>query len=124
LWAMVASLVQSESVELTKILQSEGRPVLKENVHERLFIGVVYLGASTAPSPLLACRTPARAFSVLVLKPTAPSCFFTKSLHSDSPVKMHNRLQLQQGSIETVVSFVNFHSLWVPGSLTARRSGM
>jgi hypothetical protein len=72
LWAMVASLVQSESVELTKILQSEGRPVLKENVHERLFIGVVYLGASTAPSPLLACRTSARAFSVLV-KRTAPS---------------------------------------------------
>jgi hypothetical protein len=82
---MVASLVQAESVKMEEILQRERRAVLEENVHERLFIGVVYLGASTAPSPLLACRTSARAFSVLVLKPTAPSCFFTNSLHFAFP---------------------------------------
>jgi hypothetical protein len=86
LCAMVASLMQAESVGIGSSAERgsvwEG---IQESVHESLFVGIVHLGASTAPSPLLVCRTSARAFSVLVLKPTAPSSFFTKSLHSACP---------------------------------------
>lgn len=71
--------------DLFKVFVAERRVVLEQNVHESLFVGIVYLGASTAPSPLLACRSfcpPARAFSVLV-KPTAPSPTLTNSLYFD-----------------------------------------
>jgi hypothetical protein len=96
-----------------EILQGEGRAVLLENVHESLFIGVVYLGASTAPSPLLACRTSARAFSVLVLKPTAPSSTTRCTLNAPSDCTTDSNFDQAPLKLSSLLS-TSIH-YWQPG---------